>query len=179
MGRRDESTAVNPASAEADAQALLRAGELRFGTDESTFNAVLSSRSYSQLQAIFTAYERQTGHPFENAIKREFSGDIEDGLLAIGNQKTQLPIFAKLTIFPFPVKCVKNKAAYLAECLKNSMAGAGTNDRALIRLMVTRSEIDLQDIKQQFQSLYGKSLESYISGDASGEYKKLLLALLG
>lgn len=60
------------------------------------------------------------------------------------------------------MKCVRNKAGYLAECLKNSMAGAGTNDRALIRLMVTRCEVDLEDIKNQFQALYGKSLESFI-----------------
>ena len=55
------------------------------GTDESTFNAVLCQRSFSQLAATFREYESVTGHPFEKAIKNEFSGDIKDGLLAIGN----------------------------------------------------------------------------------------------
>jgi len=59
-------------------------GELRFGTDESTFNAILCSRSYPQLQQIFIEYQRVTGHEIEKAIKSEFSGDIESGLLAIG-----------------------------------------------------------------------------------------------
>jgi Annexin. len=59
-------------------------GELKLGTDESTFNAILCSRSYPQLQQIFIEYQRLTGHDFEKAIKNEFSGDIESGLLAIG-----------------------------------------------------------------------------------------------
>ena len=59
-------------------------GELRLGTDESVFNAILCSRSYPQLQQIFNEYQRLTGHDIEKAIKNEFSGDIESGLLAIG-----------------------------------------------------------------------------------------------
>jgi len=63
---------------------FLTIGELRLGTDESTFNAILCSRSYPQLQQVFIEYQRLTGHDFEKAIQKEFSGDIESGLLAIG-----------------------------------------------------------------------------------------------
>lgn len=84
QARRDESYHVDPNAAQADAQALLRAGELKVGTDESTFNAILCSRNYAQLQAILNEYQRLTGHSLEKAIKKEFSGDIEDGLIAIG-----------------------------------------------------------------------------------------------
>lgn len=59
-------------------------GELRFGTDESTFNAILVSRNINQLSYIFAEYQNITGHDIEEAIKNEFSGDIEKGLCAIG-----------------------------------------------------------------------------------------------
>lgn len=43
------------------------------------------------------------------------------------------------------------------------MKGMGTNDNQLIRLIVTRSEIDMQEIKQAFVRNHGETLESCIS----------------
>ncbi|KAL7297824.1 hypothetical protein TKK_0008857 [Trichogramma kaykai] len=156
---RDETFEVDAAAATEDARQLLQAGELRFGTDESVFNAVLAQRNIAQLRAIFEQYQYMTGHDIEQAIENEFSGDIKKGLLAI-------------------VKCVKNRAGFFAEQLYKSMKGMGTQDRRLIRLVVTRSEIDMGEIKEAFLQQYGQSLESFISDDCSGHYKKCLLALI-
>lgn len=59
------------------------------------------------------------------------------------------------------------------------MSGIGTNDRDLIRLVVTRSEIDMLDIKEEFERKYGESLKSFIEGDTSGYYREALNALIG
>ncbi|KZC05461.1 Annexin-B11, partial [Dufourea novaeangliae] len=155
---RDESFDVDPAAAVEDAKELLRAGELRFGTDESTFNAILVQRNVPQLRQIFQEYENITGHAIDNAIENEFSGDVKKGLLAI-------------------VKCVKNRPAFFAEQLYKSMKGLGTDDDRLIRLVVTRCEVDMGEIKEVFRQQYNESLEDFISGDCSGHYKKCLLAL--
>lgn len=159
-GNRNEDFNVNHAAAQEDAKALLQAGELRFGTDESEFNRILTSRSFQHLAAVFQEYRNITGHDIDEAISNEFSGDIEEGLLAI-------------------VKIVRNKNEFFAERLYKSMKGLGTNDEQLIRVMVTRSEVDLGDISDAFLAKYGESLQSWIEDDCSGHYKKCFLGLLG
>ncbi|XP_075697607.1 annexin A7 isoform X2 [Rhinoderma darwinii] len=160
QGNRDENQNVNMQQAEQDAQRLYQAGEGKLGTDESSFNLVLASRSFPHLKAVAEAYARVSKRDLRSAIGREFSGYIEDGLLAI-------------------LQCAINRPAYFAERLYKSMKGAGTKDSTLIRVVVTRSEIDLVQVKQVFVQMYQKSLASMIAGDTSGDYRKMLLAITG
>lgn len=60
------------------------------------------------------------------------------------------------------VHCIRDKIDYLATRLYNSMEGIGTDDKVLIRIIVSRSEIDLGDIKVAFQNRYGKSLAEFV-----------------
>ncbi|NXS24060.1 ANXA6 protein, partial [Mystacornis crossleyi] len=59
------------------------------------------------------------------------------------------------------------------------LQGLGTRDNTLIRIMVSRSEIDMLDIREVFRTKYEKSLYNMIKEDTSGEYKKALLKLCG
>lgn len=63
----------------------------------------------------------------------------------------------------FSVRSVKNKSSYFAKRLHESMAGLGTNDRVLIRIVATRCEIDMVEIKNAYMSMYGRSLEADIA----------------
>ncbi|XP_046885503.1 annexin A11a isoform X2 [Hypomesus transpacificus] len=160
QGNRDERETVDISIAKQDAQALYAAGENKLGTDESKFNAILCARSKPHLRAVFHEYQQMSGRDIEKSIEREMSGNLEGGMLAV-------------------VKCIKNTTVYFAERLYKSMKGAGTKDTTLIRIMVTRSEVDMLDIRQEYMRMYGKSLYTHISGDTSGDYKKLLLKLCG
>ncbi|XP_052776736.1 annexin A13-like [Mya arenaria] len=157
---RDESGTVDPAIAAQDAHDLNEAVTNKLDTDGTTFNRIFCLRSYRQLKADFDAYHISYGKEIEDVIRAETSGDLMEGYLAI-------------------VRIAKNPPAYFAELLYKSMKGVGTKDSTLIRVVVTRSEVDMVQIKHAFQRLYGKSLRSFIKGDTSGDYKKLLLALCG
>jgi len=155
---RNEGEDIDPDLAIADAAELFEAGENSWGTDESRFNVVMASRSYLQLNLIFEEYEKISGKDIEEAIKSEMSGDLKDGMLAI-------------------IRCARDRVSYFAKRLHKSMDGLGTDDQTLIRNIVSRSEVDLADVKEAFQLLYEKSLEEWIEDDTSGDYKKILIAI--
>jgi len=157
---RDETTKVDMRKAEEDAAKLYQAGEKKWGTDESTFNFVMASRSPAQLRATFQAYQKLSNHDISKSLSSEFSGDIQKGLLAI-------------------VGVARDPPSYFASLLYKSMKGLGTNDDDLIRIVVTRSEVDMEEIKQRFYQEFKQPLSKFINDDTSGDYKKLLLALVG
>ncbi|KAM9306481.1 annexin A4 [Pholidichthys leucotaenia] len=157
---RDEGSSVNESQAVLDAKDIYEAGEARWGTDEVKFLTVLCVRNRNHLLRVFEEYQRIAGRSIEDSIKREMSGCLEDVFLAI-------------------VKCMRSKPAFFAERLYKSMKGLGTTDSVLVRIMVSRAEIDMLDIKAQFQKMYGKTLYSFIKGDTSGDYRKILLELCG
>lgn len=151
---------VNMSQVQADIEALYDAGTGQIGTDESTFIRILANRSVWHLQAVSMRYEEQHGKTLMQAIESETSGDFRDAL--------------KLTLFT----CLSRQQAY-ATLLKDSMAGAGTKDETLMRIIVTRCEIDLGDISRVFEAEVGQPLEEWIRGDTSGDYRRILLTLLG
>lgn len=55
-GGRDESGQTNLEAARQDAKALLQAGVLRVGTDESVFNMVLCQRNYQQIKLVSSSF---------------------------------------------------------------------------------------------------------------------------
>lgn len=56
--------------------------------------------------------------------------------------------------------------------------GLGTKESVLNRIIITRSEIDLVQIKTAYKNLFRRELERDVSSDTSGDYEKLLLEIL-
>jgi len=158
-GGRDESGRTDQLKANQDGRSLYRAGEQKLGTDESEFNRILASQNFHQLHLVFDEYQKASGHSLEQAIQSEFSGDIRDGLLAV-------------------VKSIRNRAAFFAQLINDSMKGLGTRDNDLIRLIVTRSEVDLGDVATQYQLQFKTSLEKAIASECSGSYKEGLIDIV-
>jgi len=50
--------------------------------------------------------------------------------------------------------------------------------KSLTRVIVTRADIDMKEIKTQYQNLYGVSLPQKVEEVARGNYKDFLLNLI-
>uniref|UniRef100_A0A8C6UTN2 Annexin n=1 Tax=Neogobius melanostomus TaxID=47308 RepID=A0A8C6UTN2_9GOBI len=155
---RDEG--VDEGKIEKDAKDLYAAGEGKFGTDEEKFINILGNRSTEHLLEVFAAYKKIAGCDIENSIEGETTGNLENLLIAV-------------------VKCTKSVPAFFAESLYQSMRCAGTDDETLMRIMVSRSEVDMLDIRAAFKKKYGASLYTTIQEDTAGDYQKALLYLCG
>ena len=57
---------------------------MKIGTDESKFNQILCLESYEQLRLVFSEYEKQCCKDLMQVIKDEMSGNLESGMVAIG-----------------------------------------------------------------------------------------------
>jgi hypothetical protein len=155
---RSENEVASQEQADQDATELFQAGEGQMGTDESVFNRIFTLRSPAEVLAMAISYEQMAGKSILTSIESEFSGD----------SKVLLKSIAQALIYP---------SQYFASLIRKATKGWGTDDGTLIRVLVSRDEIDLPQIKACFLQMYGMSLEEEIKDECSGDYKRLLLAL--
>merc|ERR1712127_843155 len=150
----------NPEKAAEQAALLYQAGETKIGTDEDAFVEILAHAGQRQAFLIFDEYKKISGRTIEQAMQDEMDGELLTGLMAL-------------------VKTAANRPQYFAERLNTAMEGCGTDDSVLINTIVGRCEIDLANIKYEYERLYGKTLLSAITNECSGDYRAALAALVG
>ena len=146
---------INEQELRMEAQRLYSAGAGRWGTDESVFTQIFATRSPVEIAAIASFYQQIAGVDLYTSLKKEFSGNVEKLLKAI-------------------FYCSINPPEWFATRVRNSLEGAGTKDKQLIRIIVSRAEIDLRQIKQAYYKLYGRDMVTDIRNDTSGDYKRIL-----
>lgn len=59
------------------------------------------------------------------------------------------------------------------------MKRIGTNEDELTRVVVTRAEKDLKDIKELYYHRNSIRLEDAVAREISGDYKRFLITLIG
>ncbi|MBA0780501.1 hypothetical protein Gotri_004594, partial [Gossypium trilobum] len=121
---------------------------------------ILSTRSKMQLMATFNRYRDDHG----TTITKNLEGDSGDEFL-----KT-----LRTTI-----RCLNDPKKYFEKVLRNSIRRVGTDEDALTRVIVTRAEKDLKDIKELYYKRNSVPLDQAVAKDTAGDYKALLLTLLG
>jgi len=126
------------------------------GTDEDSIVRVIANTTNQERAIIRRLYTQKYNEDLINRLDSELSGDFKDS--AMGS-------------FMTPTE-------YDAYCLNGAMKGMGTKEGVLSEIIGSRTPRELQEIKRIYAANYGETLENAIAGDTSGDYQKLLLALL-
>ncbi|KAM7373435.1 hypothetical protein PAMP_008286 [Pampus punctatissimus] len=124
--------------------------------DAGTLVRILTNRSNAQRQMIAKNFEDITQKDLAAGVKKALSGDLETLLLEL----LMLPL------------------AYEAHRLQQAMVGLGTDEETLLEILCTRSGQQLQEICAAYEYLYKKDLEKELKGETSGDFAKLIVALL-
>jgi len=156
---RDESDEVNEELADKEANKLYDNSEGMIGINEEVFNKILCKRTYKQLRLTFAKFRELAGKDIVEVIDAELHGDVKQGFLAIVRVARCLP-------------------GYYAIRLRQCMEGMGTSDNALVRIIASRAEKDMVQVKKAFNFLYRETLADCLAEDISGDYMKLCLAML-
>lgn len=67
----------------------------------------------------------------------------------------------------------------MIKVVRNAVKKVGTDEDALTRVIVTRAEKDLKEIKEIYYKRNSVSLDQAVAKETSGDYKAFLLTLLG
>ena len=156
---RSTNTQPDLQQCQAIADEIYQAGEAKLGTDESVFNKYFCTLSPIELAHVARAYHQKVGHTILQAIDKEFSGDSKKTLKTI--------VYATLS-----------PSEYFATRVHDAVKGLGTKDHLLIRVLVSRSEIDMPQIKQFYRQLFGKDMYEDVKNDISGDYRTLMLGII-
>ena len=155
---RSENAQPNHQIIENYAQQLIKGGIKRLGTDEKLFIDILTKCSTQELQYLSQVYQQLAKESLLKSIDKEFSGNLKKTLKTI--------ILANTT-----------PSEYFASRVFEAIKGAGTNDRLLMRILITRDEVDMPQIKACYKQMYGKDMVQVVKSETSGDYKKLLVEL--
>ncbi|RZC77551.1 hypothetical protein C5167_001750 [Papaver somniferum] len=116
---------------------------------------ILSTRSKTHLKVVFDHYKELYGNDIQEDLHDE-------------------------SILKEAVICLTSPQLYFAKVLDMALAiGANENTKeGLTRVIVTRADTDMKEIKEQYANLYGVQFLSKIEELTSGNFKDFLLALI-
>lgn len=159
--RHEESLPLNQAELESEARAIhdATAGRILNNIDEVC--SLFARSSDRELRAISHAFEQRYNTPLEQNIQKQFSGHMKNALVRM-------------------LRTALDPAMRDADALEECMKGIGTRNEKLIsrvvRLHWNRDHMD--QVKRAYSRRYGRDLVDRVRGETSGDYQRLMVAVL-
>ena len=155
---RPSGLTIKPNDAYNIAKDIIKNGIKQYGKNVNLFKQVFVDRSREDLIMISRAFYDLYKKNLYDVIDNEISG---------ANKKLIKDILFGL-ITP---------AQWFAKKAYKAMKGAGTDEKTLNRVIVSRAEIDMDDSRDYYFRDRNTDLRNDIDGDCSGAYGKLLMNL--
>ncbi|XP_072997147.1 annexin-like protein RJ4 isoform X1 [Typha latifolia] len=143
-----------PSSIE-DAENLRKAFQ-GWGTDEKAVIAILAHRDAAQRKEIMLAYEEKYNENFIKRLESELSGDFERA------------------VYRWMFEPVEREAIMANIAVKSKTV----DYQVIIEIACVNSPNDLLAVKQAYQMRYKRSLEEDIASHTTGDFHRLLFALM-
>ena len=155
---RPSGLTLKPNDAYNIAKDIIKNGVKQYGKNVNLFKQVFVDRSREDLIMISRAFYDLYKKNLYDVIDNEISGTNKKLIRDI--------LFGLIT-----------PAQWFAKKAYKAMKGAGTDDKTLIRVIVSRAEIDMEDIRDYYFRDRNTDLRNDIDGDCSGAYGQLLMSL--
>jgi hypothetical protein len=141
------------------AKNLYEAEKKKKGFEQEIIN-MFTEKSRKEFVRITQLYYKIYGKTILEAIEHLFSGDVKK-------------------VFKTIIYALLSPSEYFAYRINKAIKGFLTNNNVLIRTLVSRDEIDIGRIKKYYKQLFKKDLYTEINENFTGDYRNLLLALVG
>lgn len=127
--------------------------------DQDVFYKYIMLSSRHELSAVAREYYKLSGETMIDGIEKNFKGDAKELLKTV-------------------LYSIISPSEYFATRIKKAIEGFGTDNKTLIRILITRCEVDMPTIKKYYKLLYQKDLVEDVKNDISGDYQKLMIELI-
>lgn len=155
---RSENNSPNLEDCQEKAEKLKHEGVKRWEGNNSYFIKIFTTSSPMEIAYISRLYQKMMGFTILQVINNELSGDV----------KKFLTTFIFSLISP---------SEYFATKLNKAINAK--NEKIITRIIITRHEIDMEQIKQYYSEMYGEKLINDLKKNFTGNFYKLVARLVG
>ena len=134
--------------------------EEMWGTDENIFRNIFALSSPEEIVLTLRYFYKKTGMNFMKAVESKMS--------------SKMRVFFKEMLYNVVIP-----PEICAEKVRTAVKGLGTDTNLLERILITRNELDMEEVRKHYLNKYGVEMQKDIISDTSGAYQKLLLGLAG
>lgn len=159
--RHDDATPINHQLMQDEARTLHSATAGRVVNNIDEVCGIFARSSDPEIRAINHAFSERYHTPLDKHLESQFSGHMKDTLLHILHSAT-------------------DPAMRDAVALEDCMRGMGTKDEKLVVRIVRVhwNRAHLEQVKGAYRTKFGTDLVARVKGETSGDYQRLMIALL-